>query len=102
MTVGTAGPLDIESPVVVELPVSRRARVVSGSVLIVVGVLCAVAFGLGSKAGHNSHFRLSPVGAKYKLPNLVVPARIFAICVGVVVAAAGCWRISRDFSRRAM
>jgi ABC-type uncharacterized transport system permease subunit len=102
VSVETTDTLGIEAPATVEVPATRRARIVSGSLLIVVGVLCALAFGLGSKAGHNAHFRLSPVGAKYKLPNLVVPARVFAICVGVAVAAAGFWRISRNFSRRAM
>ena len=102
MSIEITGTLGIEAPAIVEVPATRRARIVSGSVLIVVGVLCALAFGLGSKAGHNAHFRLSPVGAKYKMPNLVVPARIFALCVGVAIAAAGFWRISRDFSRRAM
>jgi general nucleoside transport system permease protein len=102
VSVDTTGSLEIATPQIVEVPASRRARIVSGSVLIVIGVLCAVAFGLGSKAGHMSRFRLSPPGAKVTMPNLVVPARIFAIVVGILIAAAGFWRISRDFSRRAM
>ena len=102
MSVDTTGSLEIAAPQVVEVPVSRRARIVSGSVLIVVGVLCAVAFGLGSKAGHMSRFRLSPPGAKVTMPNLVVPARIFALVVGIAVAGAGFWRIKKGFSKRAM
>jgi general nucleoside transport system permease protein len=102
VSVNTAGSLDIAAPVVVELPASRRARLISGSVLIVAGVLCALAFGVGSKAGHNARFRLSPPGAKFTMPNLVVPARIFALTVGILVAATGFWRIKRGFSRRAM
>ncbi len=61
-----------------------------------------MAFGLGSKTGHNARFRLSPPGAKYTMPNLVVPARIFALVVGIAIAAAGFWRIKKDFSKRAM
>ena len=102
MSVDTTGSIEIPAPQIVEVPVSRRARIVSGSVLIVVGVLCALAFGLGSKTGHNARFSLSPAGAKYTMPNLVVPARIFAIVVGVAITAAGFWRIKKDFSKRAM
>ena len=102
MSVDTTGSLEIAAPQIVEVPASRRQRLVSGSALIVIGVLCAVAFGLGSKAGHNAHFRLSPVGAKYKMPNLVVPARIFAIVVGIAVVAAGFWRINKGYSKRVM
>ena len=102
VSVDTTGSLEITAPEIVEVPASRRQRVVSGSVLIVVGVLCAVAFGLGSKAGHMSSFRLSPQGAKVTLPNLVVPARVFALVVGIAVAAAGFWRISKGYSKRVM
>ena len=102
VSVDTTGSLEIAAPEIVEVPASRRARIISGSVLIVVGVLCAVAFGLGSKTGHDARFRLSPPGAKYTMPNLVVPARIFALVVGIAIAAAGFWRIKKDFSKRAM
>ncbi len=102
MSVDIPNSLEITAPAIVEVPASRRARVVSGATLIVVGVLCAVAFGLGSKTGHNARFRLSPPDANVTMPNLVVPARIFALVVGIAIAAAGFWRIKRDFSKRAM
>jgi ABC-type uncharacterized transport system permease subunit len=102
VSTATEQSLEIESLETVEVPATRRARIVSGSVLIVVGVFCILAFGLGSHAGYDAAFRLSPTGAKWTLPNLVVPARTFSIIVGALVAAAGCWRIARDFSHRAM
>jgi ABC-type uncharacterized transport system permease subunit len=90
------------APKVVELPPSRRARLVSGSVLIVVGLVCALALGLGSKAGYNARFQLSSSGARVTIPVISVPARITAIVLGVVIVVLGVWRIARGFSRRAM
>ena len=69
--------------------------------LIVVGVLCAVAFGLGVQDRAQRTVPAVAAGAKYTMPNLVVPARIFAIVVGVAVAAAGSG-VSQGFLERAM
>jgi simple sugar transport system permease protein len=92
----------VESPVVVEVPVSRKARLISGSVLVVVGLLCVLGLGLGSHAGYNATFGLSPIGATIKVPALVVPARIVSIVLGALICCLGLWRIARGFSRRAM
>jgi ABC-type uncharacterized transport system permease subunit len=93
---------ELDAPVVVGLKASRRTRIISGSVLIVVGVLCALAFGLGSKAGYDARFGLSTPGTGVQVPDLVVPARIFGLVFGVVAVVLGWWRINRDFSHRAM
>jgi general nucleoside transport system permease protein len=90
------------TPKVVEVPPSRKARLTSGSLLIVVGLLCALAFGLGSKAGYHARFQLSASGAKITVPVISVPARITAIVLGFVIVVLGVWRIARGFSRRAM
>jgi ABC-type uncharacterized transport system permease subunit len=95
-------PLELDTHQIVDVPASRRARTISGSVLIVIGVLCVLAFGIGSKGGYDSRFRLSPAGARFTLPDLVLPARLFSIVVGALVVVAGVWRITRDFSHRAM
>lgn len=92
----------VETPEVVEVPVSRRARVVSGAVLIGFGLLCVFGLGLGSHAGYDARFTLSPSGARIKVPDLVLSARITGIVLGVIVVALGVWRIVRGFSRRAM
>jgi general nucleoside transport system permease protein len=91
-----------ETPEVVEVPASRRARLVSGAVLVVVGLLCVFALGLGSHAGYDARFQLSPAGARVKVPAVVLPARITAIVLGALVVAMGVWRIARGFSHRAM
>jgi ABC-type uncharacterized transport system permease subunit len=98
----TSQALDIDAPIVVEVRASRRARIVSGSMLVVVGVFCALAFGLGSKSGYDARFGLSTPGSGVQVPDLVVPARIFGLVFGIIVAGLGWWRINRDFSRRAM
>jgi len=92
----------VKAPEVVEVPASRNARLVSGSVLIVVGLLCALGLGLGSHAGYDARFGLSPAGAAIKIPALAVPARVAAIVLGALVIVFGVWRIARGFSRKAM
>jgi general nucleoside transport system permease protein len=92
----------IETPEVVEIPATRKARLLSGAILILVGLLCVVGFGFGSHAGFDAHFQLSPNDARVKVPTLVLPARITAIVLGLVVVGFGGWRIARGFSRRAM
>jgi len=92
----------VQTADVVEVPVSRKARFVSGAVLVVVGLLCALGFGLGSHAGFDASFGLSPTGAKITVPHLVVPARIVGIVLGLIVVGSGVWRIARGYTRRMM
>jgi len=92
----------VETHEVVEVPASRKSRLISGSVLIVVGLLCVLGLGVGSHAGYDAKFGLSPTGATIKVPALVVPARIVAIVLGLLIVALGVWRISRGFSRHTM
>jgi general nucleoside transport system permease protein len=87
---------------VVEPPVSIRNRVVGGAVLVVVGLVCGLLLGMGSKAGYDATFQLAPAQAKVPVPNLVLPARITSIILGLVVVTLGVWQIARGFSRRAM
>jgi len=92
----------VESHEVVEVAASQRSRIVSGAVLVVVGLLCVFGFGLGSHAGYDATFHLSPPGASITVPALVAPARIVSIALGALVVVFGVWRIARGFSRRTM
>jgi general nucleoside transport system permease protein len=89
-------------PEVVEVTASRSTRLVSGGVLVVLGLLCVLGFGFGSHAGYDARFGLSSIGAKVTVPALVVPARIVAIVLGALVVVCGLGRIARGFSRRGM
>ncbi|MDQ1541611.1 MAG: hypothetical protein QOH29_2337, partial [Actinomycetota bacterium] len=97
-----AEPLEIEERHTIAVHSSRRARLASGWILVGVGFICIFALGLGSKSGYDARFTLSPAGAKITVPTVVLPARLTAIVLGVIVAALGGWRIVRDYSRRAM
>jgi simple sugar transport system permease protein len=87
---------------VVEPPVSIRSRVIAGAVLIVVGLICALLLGMGSKAGYDATFQLSPQDAKIPVPDLTLPARVTGIILGLIVVTLGIWQIARGFSKRSM
>jgi general nucleoside transport system permease protein len=84
---------------VVEPPLSPRRRVVSGTVLVVVGVVIALAFGLGANKG-SATFSLAPVGEPEI--DVSVPAAGTSVVLGLVVAALGVWQLVRGFPRRRM
>lgn len=87
---------------IVEPPVSTRRRVVTGGVLVVVGLVCALLLGMGSQAGYDATFQLSPEGAKVPVPDLSLPARLTGIILGLVIVTLGVWQIARGFSRRSI
>ncbi|HTY70839.1 MAG TPA: ABC transporter permease [Actinomycetes bacterium] len=91
-----------EAPLVVEVPISQRRRLVTGLVLIVLGLLCVLALGLGSKAGRSAHFSLTQAGARFTIPTIALPARWVCVVLGLVVIGLGVWQIARGFTRRAM
>ncbi|HEX8970673.1 MAG TPA: ABC transporter permease [Oryzihumus sp.] len=99
-------PSDAESEVIVlkkvEPPVSVRRRMVTGSALIFVGLVCALVLGAGAKAGYDASFQLSPSGAAVKVPNVTLPARLTGIILGIVVVLLGMWQVVKGFPRRAM
>ena len=87
---------------VVEVPISRRRRIVTGSVLILVGLVCALLLGIGSRSGYDASFQLAPADASVKVPNLTLPARLSAVLLGLVVVSLGVFQIARGFSQRSM
>jgi general nucleoside transport system permease protein len=87
---------------IVDVPVSQRRRTVTGSVLVVVGILCTLALGLGSKAGVKASFNISASGAYFSIPVISMPARTIALVIGVVIAGLGVWQVARGFQRRRM
>jgi len=84
---------------VVEPPLSPRRRTVSGIVLVVVGIVIVVAFGLGANKG-SATFSLAPVGEPGF--DVSVPAAGTSALLGLVVAGLGVWQLVRGFPRRRM
>jgi general nucleoside transport system permease protein len=83
---------------IVEPPLSPRRRTISGIVLVVVGVVMILAFGVG--ANGSATFGLSPVGSSPV--EVSVPAGWTAGVLGLGVAALGGWQLWRGFPRRRM
>lgn len=87
--------------VVIEPPVSMRRRLISGTSVIVAGLICVLAWGIGAKPG-DAAFTLSNSGAKIHIPDLRVPAELVGVVLGVIVIGLGIWQIARGFTRRQM
>ena len=87
---------------VVQVPVSRRHRIVTGTGFIVVGLACSLLLGFGSKAGVPATFKVSAPGGYFSIPNITVPARALALVVGIVVVVLGVAQIARGLTPRAM
>ena len=98
---GAATP-DIIVHTVVEVPVSQRRRIVTGSAIFLIGLVCVLLLGMGSRSGYDASFQLSPAGASIKVPNLTLPARLTGVMLGLFVVALGLFQIFRGFSKRSM
>jgi simple sugar transport system permease protein len=85
---------------VVDPPLSGRRRLVSGLVLLVLGLVGVLAFGVGASKGQAT-FGLSDAQA----PNptqVSVPAGWTAGVLSLVVAGLGAWQLARGFRRSRM
>ncbi len=92
---------EVVRPAVVEPPVSTARRVATGVVLVLIGVVCALVLGMGAN-GYDATFQLSAQDAAVHVPDLVLPARVTGIALGLLVMTLGVWQIARGFSRRAL
>jgi ABC-type uncharacterized transport system permease subunit len=93
---------DVIVHAVVEVPVSRRRRIVTGSAIFLVGLVCVLLLGMGSRSGYDASFQLAPADAGIKVPNLTLPARLTGVLLGLVVIGLGVFHIVRGFSKRSM
>jgi general nucleoside transport system permease protein len=101
-TVPGANPPDVIVHPVVAVPVSRRRRLATGSAIILVGLVCALLLGAGSRSGYDASFQLSAADASIKVPNVTLPARVTAVLLGLVVVGLGVAQIARGFSKHSM
>jgi len=93
---------DIIVHTVLEVPISKNRRIVTGSAIFLVGLVCALLLGMGSRSGYHASFRLAPADASIKVPNLTLPARLTGVLLGLVVISLGLFQIVRGFSKRSM
>ena len=81
----------------VEPVVSVRRRLVTGAVLVVVGLIAVLGWGLGSGAD-DATFRFG--GGAVSLPDLTVPGTLTPVLLGLVVVALGLFQVVRGFRLR--
>jgi simple sugar transport system permease protein len=98
--VATPGPeAEIVVHKVVEPPASLRARIVGGSMLVLVGALCAIVLGLSAKSGTHAQFVLSPSSPHIAI---TVPVRATAYLLGGIVVLLGLVQMLRGWRRSQM
>jgi general nucleoside transport system permease protein len=85
-------------PAAAGVGVSRRVTV--GGIYAVLGLLSLLAFGIGTSSGLDARFGLALEDASVHVPDLVLPARITAIVLSLLVIAIGIARAVRDVSER--
>ena len=91
------------TPPVVERPYTQHRRTVTGSILIVVGLLCVFLLGLGSAAGRHARFTLDPGRrALHDADDLAARALRRRSPWDCSSWRFGVWQISRGFRRSRM
>lgn len=86
---------------VVDVGVPLRSRLIAGITVIVAGLVCVLAWGLGANPG-SADFSLTAAGDTFAIPDVTLPATGTAIALGVVVILLGVFHVLRGFSRRQM
>lgn len=91
----------VVSLAVVERPVSTRRRIGTGAAILLAGVVCFLAWGIGARNG-DAAFLLSQNGDKYQIPVMRFPGGGVAMVLGVIIALLGVVQLVRGFSKRQM
>ena len=97
-----AAATDVIVHTVVEVPIGKRRRIITGSAIFLIGLFCALVLGMGSRSGYHASFQLSTADASFKVPNLTLPARMTGVVLGILVMALGLFQVFRGYSKRAM
>jgi general nucleoside transport system permease protein len=82
-------------------PRATRRRMISGAIIVVVGIIAILAWGIGANPG-DAAFSLSASSDKVHIPVIRIPGGTAAIVLGAVIVALGVWHLVRGFPRRAM
>jgi general nucleoside transport system permease protein len=86
---------------VIEQPLSRRRRLISGWSIVLAGVICVLAWGGGAKSG-DAKFTFSQLGDQFTLPTLHLAGRVVSFVLGALIIGVGAWQLIRGFSRGQM
>jgi general nucleoside transport system permease protein len=78
-----------------------RRRVVTGLLILAVGVLAVLGLGIGANNGQAA-FGLSSAADPVQIPVLRLPGGGTAMVLGALIVALGLWQLARGFSRSAM
>jgi ABC-type uncharacterized transport system permease subunit len=87
--------------IILEPPIPRRRRIVSGLAIVIAGIICILGWGVGAKSG-DAAFGLSEAGEKVTIPVVRVAAEGSAIVLGAIICVLGLWQLIRGFRRRHM
>lgn len=79
------------------IPIStRRSQVIYGALLLIVGLLIYLLFGLNTEAGVTTTFGMNLAGSEaIKVPDLVVPSRATVNLMAVVAVFLGAFHLAR-------
>ncbi|HEX7738119.1 MAG TPA: ABC transporter permease [Marmoricola sp.] len=81
---------------------SKRQRIVTGILLIALGVVTIEFLALQLGSGHDAHLNVGAGTTSVTIPDLVLPGRWTALVLGLVVVGLGVWHLARGFRRRAV
>jgi general nucleoside transport system permease protein len=75
---------------------ARRSQIIYGSLLVVVGLLIYLLFGLDTEAGVTTTFGMNLAGSEaIKIPDLIVPARLTVSLMAAVTVFIGAFHLAR-------
>ena len=86
---------------VVEVPVSLTRRIVTGSIIVAVGLFAVLAFGIGARNGEAA-FQISQFSDKYQVPIMRFPGGGAAMVLGALIILIGLGQIARGYTKAQM
>ena len=86
---------------VVETRPDRRRRLISGTTMLLAGLICVIGWGVGADSG-DAAFGFSEAGQRINIPDLRVPGEAAAVVLGAIILVLGGYQLVRGFTRRRM
>lgn len=81
--------------------ISWRQRLIGGTALVLLGLVAIVFLGLNLESGSEAQLKMGATSA-LSVPDLVLPGRLTALVLGVLIVLLGGYHLARGWSRRAM